>query len=116
VLARRRLPDRCAYPRQVGRVTHTRCVDLAVVPSMRLGRRAAVKQAQDRKANALLVLQVEQRKFAQSSPIWVTSGIAALPRAGRHKRHGCDGLFCCNPLPGINRVRDVDHKDGAFGV
>ena len=24
--------------------------------------------------------------------------------------------LCCNPLPGINRVGDVHHKDGALGV
>ena len=46
-------------------------------------------------------------------------GVGVGPRSFRvrlSKRHGCHGLFRCNPLPGINRVRDVHHKDGAFGV
>jgi hypothetical protein len=29
---------------------------------------------------------------------------------------GSDVFIYCNPLPGINRVRDVHHKHGAFGV
>jgi hypothetical protein len=65
--------------------SHSLCRHRGVARAPRLGIRAAIKQAKDRNANALLVLQVAQRSSLRLQRSGSTR-VSGLVRMGKHKR------------------------------